>query len=242
MKHSQKAESDLCVVNSDIPEEKHNVYFPSCRVRLENYITHVFQHWAPLMSVPTSGTGPEMTLRAAIGWATWPWPDLLACGVSTTPRSPVSATFKSKVPTEEGREARDIGLHLNMRITATIISTAKNKSQVSAHIALTLRTLLQGQVVYFSNPRTLETEAGESEVQDHSWLYSEFKASLNYMKLYNFPALPPPSNKNSSREMMVQWVKTLSVKLDDLNSIPRPLVLKGQNWLANFHWTTTCVL
>lgn len=157
-------------------------------------------------------------------------PDLLACGVSATPRSPVSATFKSKVPTGEGRETRGIGLHLNMRITATImISAAKNKSQVSAHIALTLRTFLQGRVVYFSNPRTLETEAGESEVQDHSWLYSEFKASLDYMKLYNSPALPPPSNKNSSREVMVQEVKTLSDKLDDLNSIPRPLVLKGQN-------------
>lgn len=62
-----EAEADLCLVNSDIPQEKHNVCFPSCHVGLESHITHIFQHWAPLMS-PTSGKCPEMTLRAAFGW------------------------------------------------------------------------------------------------------------------------------------------------------------------------------
>lgn len=37
-------------------------------------------------------------------------------------------------------------------------------------------------------------EAGESEVQDHSWLYNEFKASLDYMKLYSSP-VPPPTKQ-----------------------------------------------
>lgn len=168
-----EAESDLCLVNSDIPKEKHNVCFPSCHVSLKNYITHIFQHWSSLMSVPTSGKCPEMTLKATFGWAMWPLPDLFACGVSDTPRSPVSATFKSKVPTGEERETQGTGLHLNTRISATIIiSTAKNKSQVSAHIALTLRTSSLGQVVRSSNLRSWETEAEELEVQDHSWLYS----------------------------------------------------------------------
>jgi hypothetical protein len=73
-------------------------------------------------------------------------------------------------------------------ITDTIIIlTAKNKRQLHVHIAQILQTVLLDQVVYSSKPRIWEMETEESGGRDCAWLYSLFKVSLGYMKLYGLP-------------------------------------------------------
>ena len=45
-------------------------------------------------------------------------------------------------------------------------------------------------VIHAFNPSAWEAEVGESEVQDHLWLHSEFEATLGYMR---------PQGKEQSR-------------------------------------------
>lgn len=53
----------LCLINSDIPEIKHNVYFLSCHVTVCRTVYLTFWYfWASLMPVPNSGKCSLMTL------------------------------------------------------------------------------------------------------------------------------------------------------------------------------------
>jgi hypothetical protein len=42
---------------------------------------------------------------------------------------------------------------------------------------------MQDMMAQICNPRTWDVEVGGSKVQAHSWLHSNFKARLEYLKL-----------------------------------------------------------